>query len=358
MSRASPLAHIRQLCTLNIDSRMVVPAIMASLKGWVSYSASVFFWADEEGKVVAACASEPGTNVLAGRYAAEFANRPRTTERWPSFAELVQSLHNRVIDFAPYECELRQSMLYHELLRPAGVSRLMVCPVIAASGASGILMLLRSEYDRAFTREDTKRLSQVLPHLSAALDQCQGDHEFVADDNAEGMLIVGFDGDLHHACLRGRELLHFAACPDEFQRGVLLEREINLLARVALLVGKSDQARGGLSASAITIDNEWGQFHFCASRLYGGADAADQVGVRVRRLVPAALKMAQVVDGFGLSPRLRELALLLGCSLQNNIIADRLGLRPSTVAGMVKDVYERIGVNSRQALREVLLRAA
>jgi DNA-binding NarL/FixJ family response regulator len=77
----------------------------------------------------------------------------------------------------------------------------------------------------------------------------------------------------------------------------------------------------------------------------------------VQQLVPAALKMAQVVEGFGLSPRQRELALLLGCSLQNDTIADRLGLRPSTVAGMVKDVYQRLGVNSRQALREALLRA-
>lgn len=358
MSRASPLAHIRQLCSLDVDSRMVVPAVMAALKAWVPNSVGAFFWTDAEGKVIAASASEPGTNALAGRYAADYANRPRTTETWPSFTEMIQGRQTCVVNLAPYERDFLRSELYHELLQPAGISRMLVCPVIAASGASGMLMLLRSEYDRRFGHEDTKRLTCVLPHLAAALDQRQGEHEFVEDDEAVGMLIVGFDGDLQHACARGRELLHLAACPDELHRGILLAREINLLARVGHTVGKSGQTRGSRSAPAITLENEWGQFQFRASVLHGGAGNADQVGVRVQRLVPAAMKMAQMVESFGLSPRQRELAILLGCSLQNDTIADRLGLKPSTVAGMVKDVYQRIGVNSRQALREVLLRAA
>jgi DNA-binding CsgD family transcriptional regulator len=328
---------------------------MAALKGWVPYSAAVFFWADSEGRVVSAIASEPGTNVLAGRYAVDFANRSRTNETWPTFAELIQRQQTCVIDFAPYEREFRSSELYRELLSPAGVSRLLVCPVISSQGRSGVLILLRSQYDCPFGKEDHRRLSHVLPQVAAALDQSQGEHEFV--ENSDGMLIVSFAGKLHHACAAGRQMLHLVACPDEFRRGVLLEREVNLLARVARLVGKSDETAGFAATAAITLENEWGRFQLRATLLHSGTAEANQVGVRVQQLVPAALKMAQVVEGFGLSPRQRELALLLGCSLQNDTIADRLGLRPSTVAGMVKDVYQRLGVNSRQALREALLRA-
>jgi DNA-binding CsgD family transcriptional regulator len=358
MSLASPLAHIRQLCSLDVGSRLIVPAVMAALKSFVPHSLGAFFWADAEGKIFATSTSEPGTQIRAGHWATKFARRPRGTKSWPSFAELIQGRRTCVVDFAACERDFLRCDLYRKLLRPAGVSRLVASPVIAASGRTGILALLRSGYDRPFGQEDSRRLTQVLPELATALDQRHGEHEFVDDDDGDGLLIADLDGKLRHTCARGRELLHMAACPDELHRNALRAAEIDLLTRIACLSHRPGNRNDAVAAPPIAIENEWGRFQLRGSLLRAGADGADKVGIRIRRSIPAALKMARMVDGFRLSPRQRQLALLLGCSLHNDTIADRLGLRPSTVATMVKDVYERIGVNSRQALRELLLRAA
>lgn len=53
--------------------------------------------------------------------------------------------------------------------------------------------------------------------------------------------------------------------------------------------------------------------------------------------------------------RQRELCLLLCLGARNEDIAARMGLRPATVAGMVKEVYLKLGLNSRAALKEALL---
>ncbi len=330
-----------------------MPAILAALKSWLGFAVGAFFWADEQGRPVAACASDPAGQRLAGHYAAEYAQAGGS---WPSPVDLALRRQTGVVDFSPFEREFLRSNVCRELLAPAGLDRQIAGSVVSPSGAIGVLLLFRAGHERAFCREYRRRLALALPELANALDRQVGGHAFVADGDS-GMVIAGFDGKLRHACVRGRELLHLAACPQQFHLGALLEPERQLLARLAVDVGH-DYDGHAWQGPAVTIDNPWGRFQLRAARLHGGIGTGDQVGIRIQRQVPVALKMVQTVDGLGLSPRQRELAVLLGCSLQNEIIADRLGLRPSTVAGMVKDVYHRVGVNSRQALREMLLQPA
>jgi DNA-binding CsgD family transcriptional regulator len=350
---ASSLAHIRQLCSLDVDSRTAMPAILAALKSWLGFAVGAFFWADDQGRPVAACASDPAAQRLAGHYAAEYAQSVAT---WPSLIELALRRRTGVVDFSPYEREFLRSNVCRELLAPAGLDRQISGSVVSPAGALGVLLLFRGGHERVFCREYRRRLALALPEIANVLDRRAGDHTFVTEGDS-GMVIAGFDGDLRHACVRGRELLHMAACPRQFHLGALVEPERQLLARLAVDVG-NDYDGHAWQGPAVAIDNVWGRFQLRAARLHGGTGTGDQVGIRIQRQVPAALKMVQTVDGLGLSPRQRELAVLLGCSLQNEIIADRLGLRPSTVAGMVKDVYHRVGVNSRQALREMLLQPA
>jgi DNA-binding NarL/FixJ family response regulator len=52
----------------------------------------------------------------------------------------------------------------------------------------------------------------------------------------------------------------------------------------------------------------------------------------------------------GLSPRRRDIFALLVQGLPEKLIADRLGLRPSTVNEQMREIYAHFGVHSRARL--------
>ena len=352
MCRTSPQVHIRQLCSLPVSGRTVMPAVLAALKSWVPYSIGAFFWTDLRGQITSACASEPGQLALAGRFAVDFARRPSCSPAWPGITELVVRQRPSVIDLTPYRDSLRDSAVFHELLNPLGATVPLVA-LVTDGTASGLLVLLRSGHDRLFGREDVRRLRDLLPDLSRTLSTADCTDPRVAIGDS-GILVAGPGGQLIHACVRGRELLHLAAAPDRLHLGRLIEQESDLLRSLTDGLG-TDNPPLTRRRPLLVTDNAWGRFEFMAAPLAGSPGHA---GIQIQRLVPVSVKMAESANSLPLSPRQRELAVLLGSSLQNDTIADRLGLRPSTVAGMVKDVYHRIGVNSRQALRELLLATA
>jgi DNA-binding CsgD family transcriptional regulator len=349
MCRTSPQVHIRQLCSLGVSGRTIMPAVLAALKSWVPYSIGAFFWTDARGQIVSACASEPGQLALAGRFAVDFARRPSCSPAWPGITELVARQRPSVIDLTPYRDSLRDSAVFHDLLAPLGATVPLVA-VVTGETTSGLLVLLRSGHDRLFGREDVRRLRDLLPDLTNTLTAAESSDARVAIGDG-GILVAGPGGQLIHACVRGRELLHLAAAPDRLHLGRLIEPETELL-RTLTEALSADNAPIVRRRPVQTVDNPWGRFEFMVAPLAGSPGHA---GIQVQRLVPVSVKMAESANTLPLSPRQRELAVLLGSSLQNDTIADRLGLRPSTVAGMVKDVYHRIGVNSRHALRELLL---
>ena len=355
MRRASPLAQLRLLCSLDIDSRMTVPTALATIKTWVPHRAGMFLWGNASGHVVAACASDPTMHRIAGRFAADYAQEPCDTDHWPGFAGLIERGESLQVDFTQHACSRPRHRVHEELMRPAGLTRLLACPIVARSGASAALVLLRGTHEGPFNGDDTRKLADLLPRLGAALDRRPAAHEFVDDGSPGGLLVVGHEGRLLYACDHGRQLLHLAACPDQLDRGALEQSEVDLLVRAVTRVREAMCFADQPPVSCLELENEWGQFQLRARPLNGVGDAAAPVGISIHRRIPAPLKIAQRIDRFRLSPRLRELALLLGCNLKNETVADHLGLRPSTVAGMVKDLYLQIGVNNRQALRETLL---
>ena len=331
-----------------------MPAILDALRPWVPYSVGAFFWADAHGHLTTACASEPGLLGLAGRYVSEFARGPGCVGGVPSIAEMVTRRRPCVVDFTPYRDALRRTELFRDVLAPTGAVLPLVAIVTGEADSVGVLVLLRSSHDRLFGKEDARRLNELLPHLGRALVDHPPATQFVSDGDS-GILVTGPQETLLHACVRGRELLHLAAAPDALHQGTLLKSEAELLRAVIEQPAGDSSGRASWRRPPLVIDNPWGRFEFSAAPLASGNGMA---GIQVERLVPVAVKMAQSANALPLSPRQRELAVLLGSSLQNDTIADRLGLRPSTVAGMIKDVYHRVGVNSRHAVRELLLHAA
>jgi len=189
MSRASPLLHIRQLCSLDLNSRVIVPALMEALKSWVPHSAAFFFWADDAGQVFASSASDPGMRELAGRYAMDYANRPEQSGPGLHVAALLQAGKAYVTDFFDEEDDDLNPPLHRDLLGPAGVSRVLACPVKGEFGDGGVLVLTRRACDRSFDSDDKTRLAEVLPQLRAALEPPQRAQEGVEDGDC--MLVGG-----------------------------------------------------------------------------------------------------------------------------------------------------------------------
>lgn len=353
MNRKSALAHLRQICSLEIDFRMAVPAVLAALKGCVPHRAGMFFWASRSGGVSAAYADEPGLHGVAGRFAADYAPLAWPGARWPGFGELLQRSEGCVVDPSDRPASTA-SQVFRDLFEPLGLTRLLASPVVSSSGIGGLVVLLRGACEPPFGRAEEGLLAGLSPRIGFALDRRPGVVEFVDDDDPSGLLLLCADGALSHACARGRQLLHLATCPERLFCGRLHDEEQDLLNKFSRLAAAIRPLDG--SARSVCVENDWGQFRFRVSTPVNAYGHRELIAIQVRRLSPAAVKMALGVGSLELSPRLREVAVLLGCRMGNSAVADRLGLRPNTVASMIKEIYLRCGVNSRHSLRELLLR--
>jgi len=170
-----------------------------------------------------------------------------------------------------------------------------------------------------------------------------------------GMVILNAEGQCDHLCPGARSLRQAVLYPNGFdavRQDAFWLAGLRDLSRRALI-----EHDGELTAQAPVwcFDNPRGRFELRAYPLTATGAEPARIAVYIRRLRPVSVHLVLALSVFQLTPRQRDIALLLARGLQVAEAAAQLGLAQATVAGVVKDIYCRLNVNSRQAFRETLL---
>jgi DNA-binding CsgD family transcriptional regulator len=113
-------------------------------------------------------------------------------------------------------------------------------------------------------------------------------------------------------------------------------------ARCALALGRADEA-AAQAARATELLSRWGGWRVAALDR-----VRDQLG-----LVPRAGDRA-VTGAAALTPREREVALLIADGLTNAELAKRLYISPKSAAVHVSNILHKLGVSSRTQVRDVV----
>jgi len=351
------LAEIRHICSLGLPLGAVASEIAASLQEYLPSRHVVFTLPDRHGRparfLFPTCTltSDDKLGVFADT------NRYMALERTldASFGGLMHG--GRLMrNSAEYGGRLVNTPMYDRILRPLGLERWLRTAVRRGERGLGLLFLSRPAGEPNYSAREEARVAALQPFLAHILEVPDG--TYVED------LRTGDDRGLVVADTRGR-VMHLCPIAQVLRRMIVFPQGVG----GADLSSLWDAALAGLTARLYAIrggcptplppfwrhQNAWGRFELRAQPLLPAASDTLLAAIHIRRFRPAVVRMTRALATLGLPPRQQEIALLLAQGAQNAAIATRLGLRPSTVAGTVKDIYRRVGIDSRTAMRELLL---
>ncbi len=281
--------------------------------------------------------------------------------------------------------QLLESKFYKECLsRDPNMASMMTSAVFGISQTSSIptaLSLFRGLHHRDFDEEDRSRMLLVLPHLSRSLGVMQrlrtaelavASTLAALDRLSSGVLLVDENGAVTFANRSAQRML-------EDGDGLHLRKLSNTLGLGNLVAEDAavSKAIGGVISSTLSHD-PFATPHFSScvtvprisglasytlqfsalgehSEFGGGSGKFAAIvfiadGAQDVEIDPAVLQSA-----YGLTPAEARVAVALLESSSAQEVADKLGTSPNTVNTQVKQIYAKLGVDSRTRFVKLLL---
>ncbi len=237
----------------------------------------------------------------------------------------------------------QRSARYRELLAPSGIPFELRAAFVSRGRVWGAVHLARREETGDFTAQDAEALARV---SSTIADGIRASLRFDAarearDGSAPGLVVLGPADEIEMITPPARALFTTMAN----QPSAIDEPPSSVLALAAFARGQAAAAARATDAVAVPTGEGWVTLH--ASLPAGGADGRVAI-VLERAASPQSTAVRLEADG--VTPREREIAVLLAQGLTNPEIAEALVLSPYTVQDHIKSLFEKTGVSSRQEL--------
>jgi DNA-binding CsgD family transcriptional regulator/GAF domain-containing protein len=363
MRRHATLAHIRQLCCLNLRPESLMPSLLRALREYVGADSAGFFWVDARGEM---------TNLYAERMLP-----PKLMklyfERYYDGAEhpFRQAFMNRVrtgetVSSITPTPELARTAYYNEILRHLDAHHTLYAVIRNQGDAIGQLSLYRSKRSSPFTAGERAALNEVSsfvahavsrPSVSQPVDTAQESSQFL-DAAQEGVVIVDAKGRVVEGASQSLILLSLAVRQRINRATPPLAAGDMAPDPVPMLVERLRRVLTSIDAPAPRdlCETPWGRFQLSAYAL--GEEAGDQLGlvaIHVRRQEAYLVKLAEAMHQLDLPPQQREVALLIAQGRSNVEIAKELGISGNTANYHVRQLFFRLDVHERgEALRKIL----
>lgn len=338
MKNTKALSHIRQICSLGVDSHTVMPALIQALHQLIPSSNNLFIWTDREGHPVTRYCElylpevvEAMAQSLSGRTDIKaLANSGRA----------VGNLRQRTPEFF-------RSPHFEEVYRPMRVRYSLDAVVRTAHGLEGVLILHRESMP--FTEEEERTLEGVLPYLRHIwTGERQSSEDVFSDSDSHGTLLCDPQGRIQHISHSAFQLL--AMSQGHGVTGVPprpLRLPDHLQALIDSLVTASSPSEFS-QASTIRIDNRWGRFIFRASWISGTVSKADRlVAISVLRQEPLSVRVVRGFQDSPLSPKQRAVALMLVTGHSAEEVVKELSISVTTYKDHLRKIYEKLGITRR-----------
>jgi DNA-binding CsgD family transcriptional regulator len=358
------LASIRRLSCLGLGSQIAVPAILGELHALIPSYSNQFFWAGPNQELVNLYDEGDLLLPFIPLYLEEFHNK-REREVVFTFAETMRrSRRSEVMRYREKtlkvdERQFEKHDFYNLAMRPTGLHDALQLTVVEHGHSIGLLHISRASRDPEFTQRERQLLQAIAPFLAHAQAERPTD-ERMAESLDRGLIIASPAGVVEYLSPQAGRLLVMAQHPVLLSPGVtlpgpgaILPPEIMRLGDdlVCIFEGKAPSA-----VPVYQLRNAWGVFTFRAFWLDRTAQehAAPLIGIVVERLEPLALKFWRRAENLPLSGREIEVCLPLALGRSRAEIADRIGVSENTAINHCRNIYAKLGVQSRAELVEKL----
>ena len=358
------LASVQRLSCLGLGSQLAVPAILGELHGLIPSYCNYFAWAGPNQEL--ANVYDEGDVILPilPLYMDEFHNK-REREIVFTFTETMR--RSRLSEVMRYrektlkvdERHFENHDFYNLVMRPTGIYDVLQLAVSEHGRSIGLLHVSRAHGDPEFSQRERQLLLSIAPFFAHAQAQSSTDDRLTGTED-RGLIIATPAGKIEYLSQQAGRLMAMAQHP------ILLSPGASLPRTGADLPPKLLQLCHGLlrifedktpsSAPVCQLSNAWGAFTFRAYWLDRVAeqDGRRLIGIAVERLEPLALKLWRRAETLPLSGREIEVCLPLALGASRAEIAERLGLSENTAINHCRNIYAKLGVQSRAELVEKL----
>ena len=339
MKNTKALSHIRQLCSLGVESHAVMPALIEALHDLIPSSNNLFIWTDDEGtpidrycEVYIPAVIEAAQKDLPGK---------------TDLKAIVQS-GRAVGNLRERPPEFYKSPYFAEVYGPMGALHSLDAVIRTSRGTEGVLILHRDS-EKPFTKEEERELESVLPYIRHIWTRPQSETAHVyTDSDGHGTIICDTDGRIQHISLNASQLLAMAQqhrgagsaelpthLPDELKE---LTRRLYTLTTPGAHAGPP----------ALYVNNRWGRFVFRATWLDSLSGPQDRmVAISITRQEPLAVSVVRGFQKSPLSPKQRDVALMLVTGRSAEDIVREMSISVTTYKDHLRKIYEKLGINKR-----------
>lgn len=358
------IASIRRLSCLGLGRQIAVPAILGELHALIPSYSNQFFWAGPNHEL--ANLYDEGDVILPvlPLYVEEFHNK-REREIVFTFAETMRrSRRSEVMRYREKtlkvdEKQFEKHDFYNLVMRPTGIHDVLQLTVTEHGRSVGLLHIGRASRDPEFSERDRRLLLAIAPFFAhAQMPSCADERMVESEDR--GLIIATPKGEIEYLSPQAGRLLALAQHEVLWSRGVSLpEPGAALPPEVKRLCHDLTQIFEDKTPSSVPVcrlANAWGAFTFRAYWLdrAGEEREAGLIGIAVERLEPLALKFWRHAEKLPLSGREIEVCLPLALGKSRAEIAGRLGVSENTAINHCRNIYAKLGIQSRAELVDKL----
>jgi DNA-binding CsgD family transcriptional regulator len=353
------LASIRRLSCLGLGSQIAVPAILGELHALIPSYGNSFIWADPNQEL--ANLYDEGNTILPvlPLYMEEFHNK-REREVVFTFTETMRrSRRSEVIRYRERTLKVEERRFekhdfYNLTMRPTGIHDALQLTVAEHGRSIGLLNISRASRDPEFTERDRQLLLSIAPYLAHA-QQPRATDERMVESEDRGVIIATPAGKIEYLSPQAGRLMAMAQHPVLLSPGVslpgpgaALPPEVMRLCHdlVRIFEDKTPSA-----VPVCRLANAWGAFTFRAYWLERDSEREQLIGIAVE---PLALKLWRRAETLPISGREIEVCLSLALGHSRVETAERLGMSENTAVNHCRNIYAKLGVQSRAELVEKL----
>ncbi len=367
MSKTTPaktLAALRQLASLGLPGKAILPEVMQLLRSLVHFDVWGVFYVDSNYEVadVHAAPSVPESVLI--DYAENFHNSEESALACGMTAEdILKSSHlvfpaSRAVD----RKTLHNTEYWNRIMRPLNMEAHVQIPIRDDDRPVANIILGRSQGSSDFSAPDIRTLELASPWLCRA---------FSRDNRAEtkpeeptmpmdesGILILDGAGRIEWASLGAIALIHQAAGIPMVTKGLSKKLRRDVEQMLASWVKAVCAAINGAITPVPmrTAHNQYGSFHLRGYALAPFQEGQPpSVSLYIERHAPLSQRLFRSARFMTLSPRERDICLSILAGHSSTETARRLGLKPSSVIRHTKQLYMRLDISGHKELLQAVL---
>ena len=356
------IARLQQMACLDFTGPQLIESVLHELHYLISFDSGAYFYPGGKGGMDAYLEPSMGRDTIHTYFdpqvmASERKVMLRSAHQFADAVRLDHGAQGLEQLLAVPISELLRSDFYNVTLLPVEVFDLLSLVLRTPQGEGlGTMKLYRSVASSRFGMRDLAMLGRLEPWLARILQPGELDtQDSVVHDSA--MLVTTPQGRLLWTSQKSSLLLALAFGPTWHRRSELPPALQALLQRLHAVERPGDSRTGPAPAlPQLDLHNASGWFSLRATPMAAAVGQRQAVGIQITHRVPRAAHLLPALRELGLPQRQHELAYWLARGLPEAQIAERMGISANTATYHRRQIYTRLGVQSRKELQAHLMR--